>query len=152
MGAVAPLGSAVHSGTFNAHPISILAANAFLDLAAQSAFWADLEAKEAYFYDGLRSAFERAGLPVWVQAIGARFSLHFGLTEEPRTYRDAERGDKAMATAFYREALRRGVYFHHARHHGFSAMHTEADLTEALRAIEAAAVAVRASMPNVAEA
>lgn len=36
MGAVAPLGSAVHSGTFNAHLISMLAADAFLDAAADS--------------------------------------------------------------------------------------------------------------------
>jgi glutamate-1-semialdehyde 2,1-aminomutase len=142
MSAVAPLGAAVHSGTFNAHPVAMLAASAFLDQVASPVFWADLERKEAYFYPGLRAAFARAGLPVWVQAVGARFSLHFGLTEEPRSYRDAERGDRAMATAFYAAALERGVYFHHARHHGFSAMHTDADLGQALDAIEAAAGAV----------
>jgi glutamate-1-semialdehyde 2,1-aminomutase len=142
MAAVAPLGSAVHSGTFNAHPIPILAADAFLDVIADPAFWTDLEAKEEVFYPGLRAAFEAAGLPVWVQAVGARFSLHFGLTEEPRSYRDAERGDRAMATAFYRAAFDQGVYFHHARHHGFSAMHTQEDLARALEAIESAARAV----------
>ena len=145
MGAVAPLGSAVHSGTFNAHTIPILAANAFLDVIGESIFWEDLRAKEDIFYPGLRAAFERAGLPVWVQAVGARFSLHFGLEEEPRSYRDAARFDGAMATAFYRAALAHGVYFHDARHHGFSSMHARADLEQALDGIEAAARSVRGS-------
>lgn len=145
MSAVAPVGTAVHSGTFNAHTIPILAANAFLDEIARPAFWADLRANEDVFYPGLRNAFRHAGLPVWVQAVGARFSLHFGLTEEPTSYRDAERGDNAMATAFYGAALARGVYFHHARHHGFSSMHTRADLEAALERIEAAARSIAGS-------
>jgi glutamate-1-semialdehyde 2,1-aminomutase len=145
MSAVAPLGSAVHSGTFNAHTIPILAANAFLDAITDPGLWRELGRKQEFFYPGLRAAFARAGLPVWVQAVGARFSLHFGLTEEPRSYRDAEKGDRAMATAFYEAALDRGLYLHHARHHGFSTMHTDADLAQALDAIEAAARAVRAS-------
>jgi glutamate-1-semialdehyde 2,1-aminomutase len=144
MSAVAPLGTAVHSGTFNAHTIPIFAANAFLDEIVNPGFWSELRRKEEAFYPALRTAFSRAGLPVWVQAVGARFSLHFGLTEEPRSYRDAEQGDRAMATAFYRAALANGVYFHHARHHGFSTMHTDADLAQAVEAIEAAARAVTA--------
>ena len=145
MGAVAPLGTAVHSGTFNAHTIPILAANAFLDEIADPAFWDDLQAKESYFYAGLREAFRQAGLPVWVQAAGARFSLHFGLETEPRTYREAAAGDGAMATAFYGAALEQGVYFHHAKHHGFSSMHTRSDLEQALDRIEAAARSVSSS-------
>jgi glutamate-1-semialdehyde 2,1-aminomutase len=145
MSAVAPLGSAVHSGTFNAHTIPMVAASAFVDEIANPAFWSELRRKEEFFYPSLRAAFARAGLPVWVQALGARFSLHFGLTEEPRSYRDAEQGDRAMATAFYRQAMAHGVYFHHARHHGFSAMHTDADLTQAVGAIEAGARAVTAA-------
>ena len=40
-------------------------------------------------------------------------------------------GDEALGAA-----LERGVYFHYAWHHGFSAMHTLADLDEALSRIE----------------
>ena len=145
MSAVAPLGTAVHSGTFNAHTIPIFAANAFLDEIAEPGFWSGLEANESFFYTGLRDVFRDAGLPVWVQAAGARFSLHFGLEGEPTSYREAERGNGTMATAFYGAALDRGVYFHHARHHGFSSMHTRADLEEALGRIEAAARSVRSS-------
>ncbi|MEA2025298.1 MAG: aminotransferase class III-fold pyridoxal phosphate-dependent enzyme, partial [Chloroflexota bacterium] len=145
MDAVAPLGAAIHSGTYNAHLTSILAAGAFLDEVADEAFWEDLRSKEAFFYTGLRRAFERAGLPVWVQAVGMRFGLHFGLREEPTTYRKTAGCDADMAMAFYRAVLKRGVYFHYARHHGFSSLHSLDDLEEALVAIEAAAREVRAS-------
>jgi glutamate-1-semialdehyde 2,1-aminomutase len=139
MNAVTPLGSAVHSGTFNAHLIPILAANAFLDEVAQPAFWSNLEQLEDVLYPGLRQAFEAAGLPVWVQAVGARFSLLFGLDEEPTTYRAAARYDRDMATRFFGAALEEGVYFHSAWHHGLCAMHTPEDVATALERIEAAA-------------
>ena len=145
MDAVAPLGAAIHSGTYNAHLTSILAASAFLDEVADETFWEDLRSKEEFFYAGLRRAFEQAGLPVWVQAVGMRFGLHFGLREEPTTYRETAGSDADMAMAFYRAVLKRGVYFHYARHHGFSGMHSLDDLEEALVSIEAAAREVSAS-------
>jgi glutamate-1-semialdehyde 2,1-aminomutase len=139
MDAVSPVGRAVHSGTFNAHLIPLLAADAFLDEVAQPAFWSNLEQLETYFYAGLRDAFRVAGLPVFVQAVGARFSLLFGLEEEPRNYRQAARYDRELAQRFFGAALDEGVYFHSAWHHGFSAMHTREDLAAALERIEAAA-------------
>jgi glutamate-1-semialdehyde 2,1-aminomutase len=139
MDAISPRGPAVHSGTFNAHLIPILAANAFLDQVARPDFWTHLEQLENAFYPALREVFQRAGLQVWVQALGARFSLLFGLTEEPTNYRQAARYDREMARRFYGAALDAGVYFHYAWHHGFSAMHTRADLNRALEGIEHAA-------------
>jgi glutamate-1-semialdehyde 2,1-aminomutase len=139
MEAVAPQGGAVHSGTFNAHLIPILAANAFLDEIARPAFWAHLEQLDTALYAGLREAFKRAGLPVWVQALGARFSLLFGLEEEPRSYRQAARHDRDLARRFWTAALDEGVYFHGGWHHGLSAMHTPGDVEEALEKVEAAA-------------
>jgi glutamate-1-semialdehyde 2,1-aminomutase len=139
MDAVSPRGSAVHSGTFNAHLIPILAANAFLDEVSQPEFWAHLEQLENAFYPALSEVFQRAGLPVWVQALGARFSLLFGLETEPRTYRQAACFDRDLAQRFYGAAMDAGVYFHSAWHHGFSSMHTQADLDRALEGIETAA-------------
>ncbi len=139
MNAVSPKGKAMHSGTFNAHLIPILAANAFLDEVAQPAFWSHLEEVESQLYAGMRDAFRAAGIPVWVQAVGARFSLLFGLQEEPTTYRQAARHDTELARRFFRAALDEGVYFHSAWHHGPSAMHSHADIDTALQGIESAA-------------
>ena len=139
MDAVAPKGGAVHSGTFNAHLIPILAANAFLDEIAKPAFWSHLEQVHTALCGGLREVFKRAGLPVWVQALGARFSLLFGLDEEPKSYRQAARYDRDLARRFYAAALDAGAYYYAGWHHGLSVMHTMADVEEALERTETAA-------------
>jgi glutamate-1-semialdehyde 2,1-aminomutase len=136
MEAVAPLGPAVHSGTFNANLIPILAGRAFLQVISEPDFWTSLAEREDHFYPELAAIFERVGEPVRVQALGARFSLLFGLNREPHNYRDVVGVDRSRETKFYAAALERGVYFHYAWHHGFSAMHTLADLDEALSRIE----------------
>jgi glutamate-1-semialdehyde aminotransferase len=139
MSAVSPLGRAVHSGTYNAHLVPILAGLAFLDVATDPGFYPRLRELEAGFYPELAAIFARAGLPVRVLANGARFSLLFGLERDPVRYRDILDHDTATATRFYGLALEEGVYFHAAWHHGFSSQHTEADLAEALDGIERAA-------------
>lgn len=145
MGAVSPLGGAVHSGTFNAHPLPILAANAFLKLAEQPAFWEHFDRLGERFYPALREIFERAGLPVQVQAIGNRFCLNYGLEEEPRSYRDSMRYDRDLAARFAAVAQEEGVYFHTLWHSGLSAMHTPEDVDEALTRIERTAKRVASS-------
>jgi len=152
MSAVAPLGRAVHSGTYNAHLIPIMAGLAFLDQATDPAFYPALRELEAMFYPELQAVFERAGLPVRVQPGGARFSLLFGLDREPVRYRDILGHDTATATRFYGLALEEGVYFHASWHHGFSAMHTRADLTEALERIERAVRRLASTAPQAASA
>ena len=147
MSAVAPLGKAVHSGTYNAHLVPILAGLAFIEEATRPDFYPRLAAKEAAFTPALRDVFERAGLKVRVIACGARFSLLFGLDRDPVSYRELLDHDTATATRFYGAALDEGVYFHAAWHHGFSAMHTDDDLAQALDGIERAARRVAATAP-----
>jgi glutamate-1-semialdehyde 2,1-aminomutase len=148
MGAVAPLGPAVHSGTFNANLVPILAGRAFLQVVGEPAFWAKMDELENHFHAELRAIFERSGERVRVQAVGARFSMLFGLDREPHDYRDVAGVDRARETAFYAAALERGVYFHYSWHHGFSAMHTRVDLDEALGRIEDAARSMQKRRPK----
>jgi len=139
MSAVAPLGRAVHSGTYNAHLIPIMAGLAFLDEATDPTFYPGLRALEATFYPELRAIFGRLDVPVLIQSNGARFSLLFGIDRAPVRYRDILAHDTPTATRFYGLALEEGVYFHASWHHGFSAMHTRRDLDDALERIERAA-------------
>ena len=139
MEAIAPIGTAVHTGTYNGHLIPILAVGAFLELAAEPGFWQNLAELEEYFYPRLQETFDRHGVPVQVQAQGARFSLLFGLTEPARSYREAARADRDLERRFYAAAMEREVYFHFAWHHGFSAVHTRSDLADGLAAIDDAA-------------
>ena len=147
MSAVSPLGRAVHSGTYNAHLIPIMAGLAFIDQATDPSFYPHLRSLEAAFYPEVQTIFDRAGLPVIVQSMGARFSLLFGLERIPVRYRDILAADTATATRFYGLALEEGVYFHASWHHGFSAMHTQRDLEVALEGIERAARRLAAERP-----
>lgn len=145
MSVVSPLGPAIHTGTYNAHLIPILAAHAFLDTIGRDGFWDHLLGLHERLYAGLRKAFAEAGLNVRVQGVGARFGLYFGLDPdvEVTRYRQAARLDKSMLNAFCREMHRRGIYVNPAWHHGLSALHTEAlvDQVVACAAESARAVA-----------
>jgi glutamate-1-semialdehyde 2,1-aminomutase len=138
MEAVAPLGREIHSGTYNANLIPIMAGRAFLSVISEPGFWAHLEQLEDYFYSELRGIFARSGEQVLVQSLGARFSMLFGIDREPKNYRDVAGANRVREKQFYEAAVKNGVYFHISWHHGFSAVHTKADLDEALSRIEGA--------------
>ncbi len=132
MSQVSPVGKAIHTGTYNAHLIPVLAALAFLEAASAPGFYDQLLGLHSRLYAGLRRAFDEAKLPVRVQGVGARFAMYFGL--DPRVevtrYRQAAVLDWDMMSAFCREMYARGVYVNPAWHHGLSCLHTEALVDE----------------------
>lgn len=132
MGVVSPLGPAVHSGTFQAHLLPILAGLAFMDVVEEPDFYPTLEAHAAPFVDELQARLEAAGLAVRIQRYGPRFSLLFGIDAEPVNYRDVAMADRETELAFYGHALAEGVYLSYAWHHGISAAHSDAVLEETL--------------------
>jgi glutamate-1-semialdehyde 2,1-aminomutase len=148
MEVVSPLGRAVHTGTYNAHLIPILAAHAFLDAVGEAGFWDNLLGLHERFWRGLDGAFRRGGLRVRVQWHGARGGLYFGLDPEVEvmTYKQGTRFDKDLMNAFCREMYARGVYVNPAWHHGISAMHSEADVDQIVAAAEEAARAVASTL------
>ena len=76
-----PWDTAVHSGTFMAHLLPILAGIAFLDVVTESDFYPSLLARADRFVAGLRDVFARHDLDVRIQHYGPRFSLLFGIAE-----------------------------------------------------------------------
>jgi glutamate-1-semialdehyde 2,1-aminomutase len=148
MSIVAPLGGAVHTGTYNANLIPVMAAHAFLDTIAESGFWDHLLGVHERLYRGLATAFAQAGLPVRVQGVGARCGLYFGLDPAMPVvgYRQAARFRWDTMVAFAREMHTRGVYFNPAWHHGISAAFSEADVDRVVEAAGASAAAVTRSM------
>jgi len=132
MEVVAPVGPVVHTGTYNAHLIPVMAALATLDTIAEPGWYPCLLDLHARLFAGLQAAFDAACLPVRVQGVGARGGLYFGLdpATEVTGYRQASRTDKAMLAAFCGQMLQRGVYVNPAWHHGISAWHTEALVDE----------------------
>lgn len=147
MRTVSPLGPAVHSGTFMAHLLPVMAGHAFLDVVSDPDFYPPFLARAERFLGGLGSVLAGAGLEVRIQRYGPRFSLLFGVVDEPRRYRDVAGADRATELRFYGHALGEGVYLHHGWHHGISAAHTDADLDEALERLEHAARRTAAERP-----
>jgi len=135
-----PVGPALHSGTYNAPPVLVAAIGAFLDECTRHEFYEHLEALGSRLYRGLRDLLAHRGIKAWVQGVGARFGLLFGLDREPRDYRDIASQDMEMMGRFHLECLRGGVYLHHVSpHHGFSSAHTMSDIDETLDVMDRAA-------------
>ena len=145
MDQLAPTGTAVHSGTYSGHPISILAALATLEELSKPGLYNTINATADQFYGDLQEVFDRAALPVLVQGGGARFGLYFGRREPVSTWTDALRHDHELNARFSLGLLENGVYLHaYTRagapgHAGFSTAHTPEDFAETLTIAETVA-------------
>ena len=147
-----PLGPTVHSGTYSGHLFGVLAALATLDRLTAPGFYDGPDgvlARGEYFYGSLRDIFARQGIRCRVQGLGPRFSLYFGLDPdiEVQVYQEIVGHDFAMLNRFVRACIDEHVYFHSydivVGHHGFSAAHGRAELTEALEKIDIACSKLR---------
>ena len=112
------------------------AAKAFLDLAADPANWARQEQLGQRLYKGLDELFARYHVG-HIQAVGNRFGMFFGVDAPVWEYREAAKIDRELQFRFYKAAFNHGVYFMHSWHHGYSWVHTEKDIDDALAGIEA---------------
>lgn len=138
-----PSGTAVHSGTYSGHLLSVLAALATLEELGKPGVYDHLNATADWFYAELQDIFDRGNIPARVQGMGARFGIYFGRTEPVTTWSDAMNHDHGLNEKFTIGCIDRGVYFHaYTRqgppgHAGISLAHTRADLEETLSVAEA---------------
>jgi glutamate-1-semialdehyde 2,1-aminomutase len=133
---IMPAGPVVHTGTFVGHLLPVMATGAFLDVITEPDFYPTLLANCEYLYAGLRDCLARRGVKGRVQALGARFTLLFGIEDEPISYPDVARRDVTFAHRFFVEAYRRGLWIPATGHIGISAAHTRADLDAALSIVD----------------
>ena len=135
-----PLGNAEHSGTYNANLVPIMAAEASLAEIRKPGFYDHVFALADRLYPGMNAIFDRHGFPARCQGLGARFGIHFGFSEEVRSYQDTARQDAALGLRFFAGMTERSVYFCDSggkpAHHGFSIAHTLADIDRVLQATE----------------
>jgi glutamate-1-semialdehyde 2,1-aminomutase len=149
MGHLRPLGNSEHSGTYLGHLIPVAGALATMEEVTKPGFFQNLFALGDQLYGGMNEIIRRLGVRARLQGLGARFAIYFGLDPdvEVTNWRQASYNDWQTALRFYKAAIENGVYFHDyggkPAHHGFSAVHTKADIDRALAGIELAFRAIR---------
>ncbi len=137
-----PAGMVQHSGTFNAHPIQVLPAIAFIDEALKPYFYKHLQLLGKCLYGGLENIVRELDVPVLFPGHGARFNILMGLAEPAKCYSDLKNHDFERTYRFFRESMELGVYYHdYGRgfpgHSGYSVQHTEADIDRVLEVTRA---------------
>jgi glutamate-1-semialdehyde 2,1-aminomutase len=140
---VKPLGNAQHSGTYNGHLISVMAGIAALEQISSPGFYDHIDRLATRLYTGFNEILQKHKIKGLVKGLGGMFGIYLGLDEEPINYRViAKNFDSEKTMKFYREVFKEGVYFSDygggPAHHGFSSMHTIADIDSSLDRIEAA--------------
>jgi len=106
---VAPAGPVYQAGTYAAHPLSIAAGLAVLDLLERDpGLHARLEAAGARIQNGLAEAARAAGVALEVQRVGSMWTAFFA--QRPvRSWDDAAAVDTARYARFFRAMLERGM-------------------------------------------
>jgi glutamate-1-semialdehyde 2,1-aminomutase len=106
---IAPEGPVYQAGTYAAHPLSIAAGLAVLDvLDGDPGLWTRLEAAGGRLEEGLTAAAASAGVVARVQRVGSMWTLFFSPVPV-RSWDDAGAVDRGRYSAFFRGMLERGV-------------------------------------------
>ncbi|GGP21150.1 aspartate aminotransferase family protein [Thermocladium modestius] len=106
---VSPLGPVYNAGTFNAHPVSMVAGLATIkELEGEQAYAIANEAAKR-LGEAIIDIGGRAGLDVWVNRVASMFQFYF--TKKPvESTRDVAESNEKMYLKVHAEALKRGVY------------------------------------------
>ena len=86
--------------------------------------------------EGVERSAARCGIDLLVTGFGAAFSLHFTQRSELSDYRDTFDDDGERLSEFVRRALEEGLYLLPDGRFYVSAVHTDADIEEAVAAID----------------
>ena len=135
-----PVGQVQHSGTFNAHIVSVLAGLAFSKELEKPEFYPTLQKLERRFHAGIKTIIEQNELNMIVPYHGARFDIVLGRKTPACRYEETFCHDKQLFLKILRECWDKGVYFHDYGgspcHHGYSIQHTESDIDEVLNVMQ----------------
>ena len=130
---IAPSGPIYQAGTLSGNPLAMNAGLATLKLLQQPGTYEALTSKTIRLAEGLKQGAREAGLPIWVNAVGAMFSAFF--TDVPvKDYASACTSDVERFGKFFRGMLERGIYLAPSQYEAvfLSTAHTESDIDQTL--------------------
>jgi glutamate-1-semialdehyde 2,1-aminomutase len=139
---LAPVGPVYQAGTLSGNPVAVAAGTAQLAL-LDDAVYDRLTQVTTELTEGLRAAFDEAGVTAQVTRHGTLSGIVFGIDAVPRRYEDVAAADHATYARFFHEMLDRGVYLAPS---GYEVVFTSTalDQTAVGRVLEAAQHAARA--------
>lgn len=130
---IAPSGPIYQAGTLSGNPLAMNAGLTTLKLLQQPGTYEALTSKTTRLAEGLKQLALEAGLPIWVNSIGAMFSAFF--TDVPvKDYASACTSDVERFAKYHRGMLERGIYLAPSQYEAvfMSTAHTEADIDHTL--------------------
>ena len=132
---LAPLGPVYQAGTLSGNPVATACGLATLNEVRKPGFFEALSARTQSLVDGLSAAARAEGVPFSADCEGGMFGF-FLLDRLPQNYAEVMKSDGARFNRLFHGLLDRGIYIAPALYEaGFvSAAHTEADVTETVRA------------------
>ena len=131
-------GRTIHAGTYNGNPINLAAATATLRELSRPHVFEGMHHHGLAIRETLENTAKRLGMPLVTVGAGSTFSVHFGLTEPPVTYRGVLNADSQCYQEFRMSLLRSGIYLLPDGRWYVSAVHGEPELELVLPAIETA--------------
>ncbi len=106
---VSPAGNIYQAGTLSGNPLAMIAGITTLKLLNEEGVYDKLERLGAMLFSGLKTAAEKAGIPVTINRIGSMGSLFF--TEGPVTdFNSASKSDTERFIHYYKGMLNKGIY------------------------------------------
>ena len=136
---VAPLGGMFQAGTLAGNPLSAAAGLATLSVLREENPYPRMERLTRLLAEAILASAERHGIAVSVNRVGSAFTLFFGKTLVV-DYETAKLADATQFSRFHGAMLEAGIYLAPSRFEAWfvSAQHTEDDINETIRAVDAA--------------
>lgn len=136
MDLLAPEGHVYQAGTLSGNPLATAAANATLEILAESRCYRQLESSGAALEADLAQAAAEAGVAVTINRVGSIMSCFF-TDRAVRNFDDVQATDIGAFKRFFSEMLARGIYLAPSAYEAMfvSLAHTKGDIA---RTVEAA--------------
>ncbi|MCC6491778.1 MAG: aspartate aminotransferase family protein [Pirellulales bacterium] len=103
-------GRTIHAGTYNGNPISLAAARATIETLRAPGVFDGMHAHGQAIRDIIHCHSAARGVKLITVGLGTVFSIHFGIDQAPRTYRDTLAADDSQYRRFRLAMLRGGVH------------------------------------------
>ena len=130
---ISPSGPIYQAGTLSGNPLAMNAGLVTLKLLQQPGTYEALTSRTLRLAEGLKQLSQEAGLPIWVNALGAMFSAFFTDTQV-KDFASACTSDVERFAKFFRGMLEHGIYLAPSQFEAvfLSTAHTEADIDHTL--------------------